>query len=199
MWELGHKEDWMSKNWCFWTVVLEKTLESPLDCREIKPVNLKGNQPQIFIGRTDGKAEAVVVWPPDAKSQLIGKDTDAGKDRRQKEKRMTEDEMVGWHHWLNGHEFEQLPEDGEGQGSLACCSSKGRKELDTTERLNNSLETKNLRKAIFKRKFTSQLGRKCQRISTLFSPWQPWTKGSQLSHLSLWKTKEICFALIPGR
>ena len=105
------------KNWCFWTVVLEKTLESPLDCKEIKPVNPKGNQPWIFIGRTD--AEAPIVWPPDVKRRLIGKDPDAGKDWAQ-EKGETEDEMVGWHHWLNRHEFEQTQGDSRGQGSMAC-------------------------------------------------------------------------------
>ena len=129
MWELNHKEGWMLKNWCFWTVVLEKTLENPLNCKEIKSVNLKGNQPQIFIRRTDGKADAPILWPPDAKSQLIRKDLDAGKDWRQKE-------MVGWHHWLDGHEFEQATGIGVGQGSLACCSPWGCKESDMTERLN---------------------------------------------------------------
>ena len=104
MWELDYKENWELKNWCFWTVVLEKTLESPLDSKEIQPVHPKGNQPWIFTGRAD--AEAPILWPPDAKSQLTGKDPDAGKDWGQEEKGMTEDEMVGWHHWLNGHEFE---------------------------------------------------------------------------------------------
>ena len=122
MWELDHKEDWTPKNWCFWTVVSEKTLESPLDTKEIKPVNPKGNQPWIFVGRTD--AEAAILWPPDVKSQLIRKDPDVGKDWRQ-EMGMTEDEMVGWYHWLNGYEFEQAPGDDEGQGSLACCSPQG--------------------------------------------------------------------------
>ena len=123
------------QNWCFQNVVLEKILESPLDCKEIKPVNPKESQSWIFIGRTD--AEAPILWPPDAKSRLIRKDPDAGKDWRQEEKGMTEDEMVGWHHRLNGHEFEQAPGDGEGQGSLACCSPWGRKESDTTEWLKN--------------------------------------------------------------
>ena len=140
MWELDHKEGWVLKNWCFWTVILEKTLESPLDCKELKPVNPKGNQSWIFIGRTDAEAQAqaLVLWPPDAKSWLIGKDSDPGQDRRQEEKGMTEDEMFGWHHWLKGHEFEQTLGDGEGQGSLPCCSSWGCKELDTTELLNNN-------------------------------------------------------------
>ena len=109
----------------FWTVVLEKTLESLSDCREIKPVNPKGNQPWIFTVRTDAKTEAPILWPPDAKSQLTGKDLDPGKDWRQEEKGTTEDKMVGWHHWFNGHEFEQSPGDCEGQGSLVCFSSWG--------------------------------------------------------------------------
>ena len=117
IWVLNHKEGWLPKNWWFWIVVLEKTLESPLDCKEIKPVNPAGNQPCIFIGRTD--AEAPVLWSPDAKSWLLGKVPDAGKDQRQEEKGMTEDEMIGWHHWLNGHEFGQAPGDSEAHGSLA--------------------------------------------------------------------------------
>ena len=119
MWELGHKEDWTAKNWCFWIVVLEKSLDSPLDCKEIKPFNSKRNQPLIFIGRTD--AEALILWPSDAASWLIGKDPDPGKDWKQKEKQEAEDEMVRGYHWLNGHEFGQTPGD-SGQGSLACCS-----------------------------------------------------------------------------
>ena len=118
MWELDYKESWVPKNWCFWTVVLEKTLENPLDCNGIKPVNPKENQPWILIGRTGAEAEAPVLWPLDAESWLIGKDPNAGKDWRQEKKATTEDEMVGWHHWLDGHEFEQIPGDGEGQGSL---------------------------------------------------------------------------------
>ena len=110
MWELDHKESWALKSWCFWTKVLEKTLESSLDCKEIKPVNPKGNQSWMFIGRTDAEAETPRLWLPDAKNWLTGKDHDAGKDWRWKEKGTTENEMVGWHHWLNGHEFEQVPE-----------------------------------------------------------------------------------------
>ena len=136
MWELDHKEGWALKNWCFWTVVLEKTLDSPLDSKEIKPINPRGNQPWISIGRTDADAEVSIIWPPDGKSRLIGKDPDTGKDWRQEDKGMTEDKMVGWHHQLNGIEFEQTLEDGEGQGSLACCSPWGCKELDVIERLN---------------------------------------------------------------
>ena len=124
------------KKRCFWTVVLEKTLESPLDWKEIKSVNPKGNQSWIFIERTETKAEAPTLWPPDVKNWLIGKDPDARKDWRQEEKGMTEDEMVGWHHWVDGHEFDQALGVGDGQGSLACCSSWGRKKLDTTKWLN---------------------------------------------------------------
>ena len=105
-WELDYKESWASKNWCFQTVVLDKTLESPLDCKEIQPVHSKGDQPWVFFGRNDAKAKTPVLWPPDAKSWLIGKDSYAGRDWGQEEKGMTEDEMVEWHHWLNGHEFE---------------------------------------------------------------------------------------------
>ena len=135
MWELGYKESWAPQNWCFWTVVLEKTLEIPLDCKEIQPVHHKGDQSWVFIGRTDVEAETPIFWPPDTKSWLICKDPDAGIDWRQEEKGMTEDEMVGWH-WLNGHVFGWTPAVGDGQGGLACCSPWGRKESDTTERLN---------------------------------------------------------------
>ena len=136
MWELDFKESWVPKNWCFWTVVLEKTLESSLDFKKTQPVHPKGNQSWIFIGRTDAEPETPILWPPAAKNWLIGKDPDAGKDWRQEEKGATEDEMVGWHHWLNGHEFELSPGVGDGQGGLACCSPRSRKESDTTERLN---------------------------------------------------------------
>ena len=118
MWELDYKEGWVPENWCFPTVVLEKTLESPLDSKEIKPVNSKGNRPWIFIGRTNAEAEALILWPPVAKSQLIGKDPDAGKDWGQEEEGAKDGEMVRWHHWLNGHEFEQALGEGEGQGEL---------------------------------------------------------------------------------
>ena len=121
MWELDHKEGWALENWSFQIVVLEKTLESPLDSKEIKPVKPKGGQPWKLTGRTDAEADAPIIWLPDVKSQLIGKDPDAGKDWGQ-EKGVAEDDMVGWHHWLSGHEFEQILGDNEGQGSLACCS-----------------------------------------------------------------------------
>ena len=137
MWELDHNESWAPKNQCFSTVVLEKTLESPLDCKEIQPVHPKGDQPWIVIRGTDTEAETPVLWPPHAKSWLTGKDPDAGRDWRQEEKGTTEDEMAGWHHWLNGHEFEQALGDSEGHGSLVCCSPWDRKQ-DTTEWLNNN-------------------------------------------------------------
>ena len=136
MWELDHKESWAPKNWCFWTMVLEKTLESPLDCKEIQPVHPKGNQSWIFIGRTDAEAETPILWPPDAKNWLIGKNPDAVKDWRQEEKGTREDEMIGSYHQLNGHEFEQASGVGDGQGSLACYSPRGQKESDMTEWLN---------------------------------------------------------------
>ena len=135
MWELDCEENWALKNWCFWTVV-ENTLESPLDYKEIQQIHPKGNQSWVFIGRNDAKAETPILWPPHAKSWLIGKDPDAGRNWGQEEKETTEDEMAGWHHWLDGHEFEWSPGVGDGQGGLAYCDSWGRKESDTTERLN---------------------------------------------------------------
>ena len=126
-WGLDCQESWAQKNWCFWTVVLEKTLESPLDCKEIQPVHPKGDQSWLFIGRTDVEAETPILWPPDSKSWLIGKDPDAGREWGQEEKGTTEDEMVGWHHQINGHEFGWTPGVGDGQGG---------KESDMTKRLN---------------------------------------------------------------
>ena len=125
------EEGWALKNWCLWTVVLEKTLESPLDCKEIQPVHSERDQPWDLFGGNDAEAETPVLWPPHAKSWLIGKDSDAGRDWEQEKKRTTEDEMVGWHHWLNGCESEWTPGDGSGQGGLACCDSWGPKESDT--------------------------------------------------------------------
>ena len=130
MWELDHKEGWTPKNLCFLTVMLEKTLESPLDCKEIKPVNPKGNQSWTFTGRTDAEVEAPILWPPDVKRWLFGKDPE--KDWGQEETGATENKMIGWHHQLNEHEFEQVLGIGVGKGSLACCSPWCRKELDTT-------------------------------------------------------------------
>ena len=136
MWELDCEESWVPKNWCFWTVVLEKTLESPLDCKEIQPVHSERDQPWDFFGRNDANAETPILWPPHAKSWLIGKDSDAGGDWGQEEKGTTEDEMAGWHHRLNRHESEWTPGVGDGQGGLACCDSWGCKESDMTEQMN---------------------------------------------------------------
>jgi len=136
MWELDCEEGWAPKNWCFWTVVLEKTLENPLDCKEIHPVHSEGDQPWVFFGGNNAEAETLVFWPPHAKSWLVGKDSDAGRDWGQEEKGTTEDEMAGWHHWLDGRESEWTPGVGDGQGGLECCDSWGHKESDTTERLN---------------------------------------------------------------
>ena len=135
MWEVDYKESWVQKNWCFWTVMLEETLESPLDCKEIQPVHPKGNQSWIFIGRTDVEAETPILWPPKVKSWLIWKDPDAGKDWGQEEKGMTEDEMVGCYHWLNGRGFGWTLGAGDGQGGLACWGSWGHKESDMSELL----------------------------------------------------------------
>ena len=136
MWELDCEEGWVLKNWCFWTVVLEKTLESPLECKEIQPVHPEGDQSWVFIGRTDAEAETPVLRPPHVKNWLIWKDPDAGSDWGQEEKGTTEDEMGGWHHWLNAQEFGWTPGVGDGHGGLAWCDSWGREESDTTERLN---------------------------------------------------------------
>ena len=137
MWELECEESWALKNWCFWTVVLEKTLKSPLDCKEIQPVHPKGDRSYVFIGRTDAKTETAILWPPHVKGWLIGKDPDAWRDwGEEEEKGMTEDEKARWHHRLDGHEFEWTLRVGDGQGGLVCCDSWGRKESDTTEWLN---------------------------------------------------------------
>ena len=148
MWDFDYKERFVLKNWCIWTVVLEKSLESPLDCKEIQPVHPKGNQSWIFIGRTDAEAETPILWLPDVKSWLISKDPDAGKDRGQKEKRASEDDMAGRPHRCNEHALGQTPEVSEGQGGLACCSPWGCKELDTTGWLNN-----NNNDSVFQEKF----------------------------------------------
>jgi len=136
MWELEYKESWAPKNWYFWTVMLEETLESPLDYKEMQPVYHKGDQSWVFIGGTVFEAETSILWPPDAKSWLIGKDPDDGKDWGQEERGMTEDEMIGWHYRLNGHGFGWTPGVGDGQGDLACWDSWSHKVLDATERLN---------------------------------------------------------------
>ena len=133
MWELDCEESLVPKNWCFWTAVLENTLESPLDCKEIQPVHPKQDQSSVFIGRTAAKAETPILWLLHVKSWLIVKDPDVGRDWGQEEKGMTEDEMAGWHHRLDGHEFEWTSGVGDGQGGLACCDSWGPKESDMTE------------------------------------------------------------------
>ena len=136
MWELDCEEGWALKNWCLWTVVLEKIPESPLDCKEIQSVHCEGDQPWDFFGGNNAEAETPVLWPPHVKSWLIGKDSDAGRDWGQEEKGSTEDEMAGWHHWLDGRESEWTPGVGDGQGGLECWDLWGRKESNTTERLN---------------------------------------------------------------
>ena len=136
MWELDYKESWVLKNWCFWAVVLEKPLESPLDCKEIQPVHPKGDQSWVFIGRTEIETETPILSAPDVKSWLIWKYSHAGKDWGLEKKWMTEDVTVGWHHWLDGHRFGWTPGVGDGQGGLVCCGLWGPKELDTTKWLN---------------------------------------------------------------
>ena len=153
MWELDYKESWAPKNWCFWTVVLDKTLESPLDCKEIQPVHPKRGQSWVFFGRTDFEAETPILRPPDEKSWLICKDPDAEKDWGQEEKGTTEDETVGWHHQLNGHGFWWTPRVGDGWGGLRCCSSWGRKESVMTEWLNwTELNLKDTTRMLYNRK-----------------------------------------------
>ena len=144
MWELDYKESQAPKNWCFWTVVLEKTLENPLNCKEIQLVHPKGNQSWIFFGRTDAEAEAPILWPTDVKNWLIGKDPDAGKDWRWEEKGTTEDEIVGWRHRLNEHWFGWTPGLGDGQEGLAFCGSWGRKGLSDWTKLNWKLHWSSL-------------------------------------------------------
>ena len=135
IWKLDYRESWALNNWCFWTVMLEKTLESPLDCKEIQPVHPKGDQSWVFTGRTDAEAETPILWPPHEKSWLIGKDSDVGRDWGQEEKGTTEVEMARWHHWVNGCESQWTPGVGDGQGGLVCCDSWGLKESYMTERL----------------------------------------------------------------
>ena len=184
MWELDHKENWELKNWCFWTVVLEKILESPLDCMVIKPVYPKGNQSWIFIGGTDAEAETPILWSPEVKNQLTGKDPDAGKDRKQ-EKGMIEDEMVGWHHQLDGQEFEQALGVGDGQGSLACCSLWGCKESNITEWLNwrpNILKIFLHWRSVMKRSALEFVVPERKPELELFVPRDIWEKKKKLTH-----------------
>ena len=166
MWELDYIEGWAPKNWCFWTLVLKNTLESPLDCKKIKLVNPKGNQSWIFIGRTDAEAETPILRPSDPNSWLIRKDPDAGKDWRWEEKGTTEDEMVEWHYQLNGHEFEEGLGDGEGQGSLVCCCPWGHNEFRHDWLNNNVCNYQNMQRkeSLF------------QLLHPWFPPWlTPWT------------------------
>ena len=174
---VGLKESWVPKNW---TVVLEKTLESPFDCKEIQPVNPKGDQSWIFIGRTDAEAETPILWPPDAKNWLIRKDPNAGKDWRQEEKGMREDEMAGWHHWLNGHDSEQTPWVGDGQGRLASCSPWGCKESDMTEQLDWLMGTLSLTKEA--RMYNSEK-------TVVLGNWTATYKGMKLEHFLIPFTK----------
>ena len=148
LWELDYNDSWALKNWCFWTMVLEKTLESPLDCKKIKPVNPKGNLSWIFIVRTNAEAETPILWTPDVKNWLLRKDPSAGKDWSQEENGKTEDEMVEWHHRLDGCEFEQALRVGDGQGCLACYSPWVHKQLDMTEQLNWVAELKGTRETL---------------------------------------------------
>ena len=196
MWELDCEEGWVPKNWCFWTVLLEKTLESPLDYKEIQPVHSEGDQRWDFFGRNDAKAETPVLWPPHAKSWLIGEDSDAGRDWGQEEKGMTEDEMAAWHHGLDGRESEWTPGDGDGQGGLTCCDSCGRKESDTTKglkrtELNKQISTNLLKHYIYilvtvkmKLLFISiitdvdcHLSIKQHLSSTIYVPWSAWNQA----------------------
>ena len=169
MWGLDCEESWVPKNWCFWTVVLEKTLESPLDCKEIQPVHSKGDQSWVFFGRNDTIAETPILWPPRVKSWLIGKDSDAGRDWGQEEKGMTEDEMVGWHHWHDGRESGWTPGVADGQGGMACCDSWGRKESETTERLNGTEE------------FSAVIS--FNKLSAPFLSLSPLPSGTQILHI----------------
>ena len=180
MWELDHKEGWKLKDWCFWTVMLEKTLESPLDCKEIKLVNPKGNQSRIFIRRTDAEAEAPILWSRDAKNWLIGKDSDAGNDWRREEKGMTEDEMVGWHHQLDGHEFEQALGVGDGQEAWQAAVhgiAKSRTQLrDWTDTNNDYLKLKILctaKETCNKTKGNIQNGGRYLKMLYLIKCWYP--------------------------
>ena len=168
MWELDCEESWVPKNWCFWTVVLEKTLESPLACKEVQLVHPKGDQSWVFFGRNDAKAKTPILWPPHVKSWFIGKDPDAGRDWGHEEKGTTEDEMAGWHHWLDGHESGWTPWVGDGQGGLACCDSWGCKESDTTERLNRTEHYSSQLPCYYSLKFWSQLVFKHIIFQTLF-------------------------------
>ena len=182
MWDVDHKEGWTPKNWWFWTVVLEKTLESHLDCKEIKPVNPKGNQSWTFIRRTDAETEAPILWLPHAKSWLTGRDLDAGKDQRQEEKETIEDEIVGWHHWFNGHGFEQAPGGGEGQGSLACCSPGGQ------QRVRHDRATEQQRILTTESDSTATIDNTLSRVSPLGKDTKPSSKTQTLLSCLFYET-----------
>ena len=193
-----YKESWALKNWCFWTLVLEKTLESPLDWKESQPVHPKGDQSWVFFGRNDAVAETPILWPPHAKSWLIGKDSDAGRDWGQEEKGMTEDEMAGWHHRFDGREFEWTPGVGDGQGGLACCSPWGHKESDMTERLNWTEHFLYLGKTEHGASHMAQWWRICLPMQeTLFNPW-----SRKIPHateqLSMWAATTESVRWSPG-
>ena len=203
MWESDCEESWVPKNWCFWTVVLEKALESPLDCKEIQPVHPKGDQSWVSIGRTDFEesvqvwnSETPILWPPDAKSWLIWKDPDAGKDWGQ-EKGTTEDEMAGWHHWLSGQGFGWTLGVGDGQGGLACYGSWGRKESDTTEQLKwtelNWTEL-NWTESLW---FYS-VARKYSDLLTAFQNISRWTTNEIIENLKYFKGSIYYFLLWPS-
>ena len=215
--ELDHKEGWTPKNWCFWIVVVGNTLESPLNSKEIKPVNPKGNQSWIFIGRTDAEAEAPIFWPLDAKNRHFRKDPDTGKDWGHEKKRVTENEMVGWHHRLNGHEFEQILGDSEGQGSLGCCGPWGYKESDTTWWLNNDNQLSGASILLFS--MLSPLGvhswewlqrlRAWQWAAHLFPFWVPsgltiwaavmwWLDGCKILYLLIWRAIFLIHTSLTG-
>jgi len=178
MWELDHKESWALKNQCFWTVVLEKTLKSPLDCKEIQPVNPKRNQPWIFIGMTDANAKVPILWLPDMKNYLIRKDPNAEKDWRQEEKGTIEDEVVGWHQWLDRHEFYQVLGAGDGQGSLVYCNPYGHKESDMTEQLNWNEHS---------------LNRIVDETEKIFPPWHPLAFSTIQWMLAMWSLVPLPF------
>ena len=190
MWELDHEEGWLPKNWCFWTVVLKKTLESPLECK-IKPVNPEGNKPWIFTGRIDAEADAPILWPPDAKSRFIGKDPDPGKDWRQKEKGPAEEEIVRWYHWVKGHEFEQILGDRGGQRSLSMRSQSQTWLRDITTKITNEVYKtlvpvfqKFTIESLKQRNTNSLEGSPLFHIAELASPWKTFVSCLPLTHAS---------------
>ena len=192
MCELDCEEGWAPKNWYFWSVVLEKTLESPLDCKEIQPIHYEGDQSWVFIGRTDAEAETPILWPPHAKSWLIGENFNAGRDWGQEEKGTTEDEMAGWHHWLDGRNSEWTPGVGDGQGGLACCDSWGRKESNTTERLNWTELLVNMNTLMILKHSTQNIAQS-KYLNIANSLLFPDDNSRILSALSLLNTKQLIY------